>query len=197
MSSLPTLISKARANIIKIDPQARVFSDTELSVFLNEAQNKLATDFADELPEQQKKVDRSINAGQQEYLLNTVFPNYKKINYISMQECDIAEVSDNVGDASEYCIYGTTIYTNTIPSTSKIVKAFYASYLPEITMSIDCVLSTVNDLALAYYTSYLALLSVEKNEKAMGCLQTYQQTVARLITDNNRRVEHNFINYNY
>lgn len=195
MSSLASLISIARSNIIKIDPKARMFSDTELTVFFNEAQEKLQTDFADEIPEQQKKIDWTISAGVQEYTLNTVFPNYKKINYIALEQCDIQDVIDNTGEPSQYCIYGTSIYTNTIPSNSKIVKCFYASYLPEIVT--ECVLPRNYDLALCYYVSYLALMSVEKNDKAMWCLQSYQQAVAKLITDNNRRMEHNFINYTY
>jgi hypothetical protein len=95
MSSLASLISKARANIIKIDPKARMFSDTELTVFFNEAQDQIETDFADEIPEQQKRVIWTISAGVQEYVLNTVFPDYKKINHIDMQQCDINDVSDN------------------------------------------------------------------------------------------------------
>lgn len=172
-----------------------MFSDTELTVFFNEAQDQLETDFADEIPEQQKKVDWTISAGVQEYVLNTVFPEYKKIVYIAMEQCDIHDVSDNAGEPSQYCIYGTSIYTNTVPSNSKIVKTFYASHLPEIVT--DCVLPSNYDLTLCYYVSYLALMSVEKTDKAIWCLQTYTKAVWKLITDNNRRVEHNFINYNY
>jgi len=170
-----------------------MFSDTELTVFFNEAQDKLETDFADEIPEQQKKADWNISAGVQEYVLNTIFPEYKKINYISMEQCDIQEVLDNAWEPNQYCIYGTSIYTNTVPSNSKIVKTFYASHLPDIVT--ECVLPSNYNLALCYYASYLALMSVEKNEKAMWCLQSYQQAIAKLITDNNRRIEYNFINY--
>jgi hypothetical protein len=55
----------------------------------------METDFADEIPEQQKRVIWTISAGVQEYVLNTVFPDYKKINHIDMQQCDINDVSDN------------------------------------------------------------------------------------------------------
>ena len=195
MSSLTSLISKSRANVIKIDPQARVFSDAELTTFINESQNILSTDFSDDIPEQQKKVTWSIIAWQQEYVLDTVFSLYKKINHVSMDECDISEISDGIWDASRYCIYGTTIYTDTIPSSSKSVTVFYSAALPEITSSVNCTLPTKYDLALVYYASYLALMSIEKTEKAVWCLQMYQQEITRLITDNNRRMTHNFINY--
>jgi hypothetical protein len=127
--------------------------------------------------------------------LNTVFPDYKKINHIDMQQCDINDVSDNSWEPNKYSIYGASIFTNTVPNVSKTVKVFYASKLPEIVT--DCILPSNYDLALCYYVWYLALMSVEKNDKAMWCLQTYTKATAKLITDNNRRVEHNFINYNY
>jgi hypothetical protein len=61
MSSLATLISKTRSNVIKIDPQARMFSDNDLAVFLNNAQKRIETDLYDDIPEQQKRATRNIS----------------------------------------------------------------------------------------------------------------------------------------
>lgn len=195
MSTQASLISKARSNIIKIDPQARIFSDTELSTFLNEAQDKIETDMSDDIPEQQVKVNWDISTGTQEYLMATVLPNYKKINKIDMTQCSIDEVEEVTGEPNQYTIYWTTLYTNTIPSWSKSVKIFYSKKLPDISSSEDCVLPSEYDLALCYYASYLALNSIEKTQKANDAFGMYQQAINKLITTNNRRVEYNFINY--
>ena len=195
MSSQASLVSKARSNIIKIDPQARIFSDTELSVFLNEAQDKIETDMSDDIPEQQVKSTWSISTGTQEYLMSSVLPNYKKINHIDMNQCNIEEVVDSAGEPNQYCIYWTTLYTNTIPSWSKSVNIFYSKKLPDITTSEDCILPSEYDLALCYYASYLALNSVEKSQKAGEAFGMYKQAIDKLITTNNRRQTYNFINY--
>lgn len=195
MSSQASLISKARSNIIKIDPQARIFSDTELSVFLNEAQDKLETDFSDDIPEQQTKSTWSISVWTQEYTVNSVLPNYKKINHIDMDQCSIEDIEETTGEPNRYCIYWTSIYTNSIPSSSKSVKVFYSKRLPDITGTEDCILWSEYDLALCYYASYLALNSVEKTQKANDAFGMYKQVVDKLITTNNKRQTYNFINY--
>lgn len=195
MSTQAELISLARANVIKIDPKARMFSDTDLSAFLNEAQEVLQTDMYDDIPEQQDKATWNISTGTQEYLMSVVLPWYKKINKIDMDQCNIDDISDTVWEPSRYCIYGTTIYTNTIPSASKTVKIYYSKYLPQITSTVDCVLPREYNFAMVCYASYLALLSVEKTEKARNCYQEYEQAKAKLITINNRRQLYNFINY--
>lgn len=197
MISLSTLLSKTRANVIKIDPQARIFSDDELTTFLNEAQDKIETDLTDDLPEQQKKVNWTISAGTQEYTLLTVLPGYKKMNSIDLRQCSIDDVSDNAGVPGAYTIYGTSIYTDTIPSSSLTVSVKYSASLPTITSSVGCVLPEEYTLALAYYTAYLALESIEKKEKAMSSLQNYGQAISKLITTNNKRMQADFINYNY
>lgn len=195
MSSQSHLISVARSNIIKIDPKARMFSDTELWLFLNEAQEKLQMDMYDDIPEQQKRVVWNITTGIQEYDVETIMPWYKKMNSIDLEQCDISEITDDLWQPLSYCIYGTTMYTNTIPTASRVVKILYSAFLPEITSTLDCVLPKVYDYCLASYVAYLALLSVEKTDKAMMSIQQYENAKVKLITTNNRRQQFNFINY--
>lgn len=196
MITAQQLLSITRSNIIKIDPQARMFSDDELLTFLNDAQRQLEVDAGDEVPEQQKISNWSINTGQQEYVLNTLLPNYKKILYINLPQCDINDISDNLWQVGSYAVYGTSIYTDTIPSTSATYKVFYACTLPEITMLDWCILWIEYWLALWYYAGYLALLSVEKQQKAQDCYGQYKQEVARLVKNIFSRQQYNFINYN-
>lgn len=196
-STLSTLISKTRANVIKIDPQARMFSDDELATFLNEAQDKIEVDLSDDIPEQQKKVTWNISAWVQEYVLSTVMPWYKKMNSIDLSQCGIDDVSESVWVPMSYTIYGTTLYTDVIPSSSASYVVRYSSSLPTISTYEDCVLPDEYIMALAYYAAQLALHSVEKVEKANYCFQLYTQAVTKLITNNNRRMQANFINYNY
>jgi hypothetical protein len=163
---------------------------------LNNAQKRIETDLYDDIPEQQKRATRNISTWTQEYSLSVVLPWYKKINNIALNQCGMGGVSDNTWIVSAYCIYWTSIYTNTIPSSSQSVKVLCSASLPDITTYIDCVLPESYDLPLAYYAWYLALISVEKNDKAITCLQTYGQTISDIITTNNKRQEYNFINYN-
>ena len=57
-----------------------------------------------------------------------------------MSQCSIDDIEETTGEPSHYCIYGTTIYTNTIPSVSKTVRVYYSKRLPEITATEACVL---------------------------------------------------------
>ena len=197
MSSQSVLVSKARSNIIKIDPKARMFSDDELSLFLNEAQDKLEQDFSDDIPEQETISIWNILQWVQSYQMSIVLPDYKKINRIDMDQWNIEDITDSAWQPNKYCIYGTNLYVVSVPSVWKTVKVFYSKKLPEISSTQECVLWSEYDLALCYYASYLALNSVEKTQKASDSFGMYKSALDKLITTNNRRQTNQFINYQY
>jgi hypothetical protein len=60
------------------------------------------------------------------------------------------------------------------PDSTYILDMLYNKKLPEITDLVDSVLSTDMEDLVVLYTVYLMLLSVEKQQKAIMCLNQYE-----------------------
>lgn len=185
MSNLQNLRILTRTTYTKIDPNAKVRSDTTLNHYINEAQNQIIRDMNFDIPECESSTTITTTWGTTEYNKPTDFQRivgffqdgYKLTNTTKQQF--LLNRSSNTKPSSYY-IYGSKIWFYPTPDNTYTFDLLYKRKLPTITETIDCELPSDYDNAISLYSCYLMMISVEKQAKANMAIMEYNNEISKL-----------------
>lgn len=189
MSTLASLITLTR-EYIKIDPNARVFSDNTLTNFINRAYFQLQKDWHHEWRQCYDNATTLTIAGTQEYWLPTDFialnfVSYNNKSLIKSDRIKLKRLDSNnpmtSGTPNMYYLYGGNIWMYPIPNTTGTIDLEYLKRLPTLSSSQDSLFPADFDDAIALYASYIAFKSVNKMDLAQMSLWDYQQVLDTLF----------------
>lgn len=189
MSSLTTLRTKTRGQKIKIDPNSKIFSDSVLDGFINDAYFQIQKDWGFRWRENYDNTEQSSTAGTGEYSLPSDFVKLDLIRYngddlkkTTKKELKIQNSSlTTQGNPYYYYIYGNVYGIYPLPDSTKTIDIDYFKRLPTITTSVDSDFPIDFDNAIACYAAYLAFLSINKNDKAVSMYTAYVNWLDTLI----------------
>lgn len=189
MSTLASLITLTR-EYIKIDPNARVFSDSTLTNFINRAYFQLQKDWKHQWRECYDNATTPTVAGTQEYWLPTDFiaVNLVQYNNQSLDKTDRIELKRAInqnpmssGTPNMYYLYAGNVWLYPIPNTTGTIDLEYLKRLPTLSSSQDSLFPADFDDAIALYASYIAFKSVNKMDLAQMSLWDYSGVLGTLL----------------
>jgi len=187
MSTLASLITLTR-EYIKIDPNARVFSDTTLTNFISRAYFQLQKDGSHRWRECVADTNIATVAGQQDYALPADFLKADLVRYNNQwlsttdkRKINIIQGNNTTGTPNAYYIYGANLGMYPTPNTTGTIAFSYFKRLPTITASVDSLFPVDFDDGIALYASYIAFKSVNKMDMAAASLSDYGAVLGTLL----------------
>lgn len=189
MSTLSSLIGLTR-EYIKIDPNARVFSDSTLTNFINRAYFQLQKDWQHRWRECMDNATTPTIAGTQEYGLPTDFiaSNLVRYNNQTLKKTDRLELKRwnntnpmSSGTPAFYYLYWGNLGMYPIPTTTGTIDFEYLKRLPTLSSTQDSLFPVDFDDAIALYASYIAFKSVNKADLAQMSLWDYGAVLGTLL----------------
>lgn len=185
MASITDLRSITRQQY-RFDPNGRVFGDSELDLYINQAYKTVQREMWLLLDD--KEVITTIS-GTQEYSLPTTLYHIKSVN-LETQELPQGSYEDTSGittQAKPYQFYlretatGTTIGFQDIPDGAYTINLFYQWYREDLDSTHNASTPSQFDLLIALYAAYLAEYTLRGNtNNAVAKMQAYNAEKARL-----------------
>lgn len=182
MTNLSSLRTLAR-NQYRFDPNGRVFSDTELDGYLQQAYKHVQEQLGLLLD---NKESISTVSGTQEYLLPTTL--YKinddgvMIDTISLREASYEDTGGITTQAKPTRYYqretdtGLKIGFINTPDSTYTINVFYKGYRPTLSSSQGTTTNEKYDMLIALYAAYYAEYTLRGNtQNAIAKLQAYEQ----------------------
>lgn len=171
-----------RTTYLKIDPNAKVWSNDTLDIFINRGYERVQADFQYSMPECETSTTITTIAGTELYARPSdyvrmigLYDDTYNLTKTSKQQTMIARATES--KPSSYYLYGNNIGFYPVPDNAYSIDFLYNRKLPLLTDAQDSLLSVQYDDLINLYACYLMLLSVEKQQKAVACLAQY--TVAK------------------
>jgi hypothetical protein len=203
MSTLLELRSKLRTEI-KIDPNGRIWTDTALNGYINQALNQIQQDGDYNWHLNDGTRTENTVIGQSAYTLPT---NFVRIESGSLKY-DNGELMprsynylwtnnyfDDNGTPVFYALRGTSLYLAQKPDAIKVLTYLYRSKLDTLTVdATDSGLPTEFDILVTKWAAYLAWSTIKgRADKAVAAAQDYQEAIKGLNAQYlGRRLEENF-----
>lgn len=178
MSSLWDLRISTRSTYLKIDPNAKVWSNPTLDIFINSWYEQVQKDFQYSMPECETSTTINTVAGTEVYARPSdyvrmigLYDDTYNLTKTSKQQTMIARATES--KPSSYYLYGNNIGFYPVPDNTYSIDFLYNRKLPKLTDAQDSLLPEQYDDLINLYATYLMLLSVEKQQKAVACLSQY------------------------
>lgn len=178
MSSLATIRSNIRTTYLKIDPNAKVWSDGTVDYFSNIAYWQVQSDFWYSIPECEASTTITTIAATQEYdkpsdfaRVSGLFQDNFKLTPTSKQNTMINAAQQS--KPASYYLYWSKIGLYPTPDTTYTISMLYCRVLPSLSESQDSELPTDMEDLVVLWACYLMFLSVEKEAKARLILNQY------------------------
>lgn len=178
VTTLQDLRLLTRSTYLKIDPNAKVWSDDTLDVFINQAYHKVQSDMSFEWPEYETSVEITTVAWTETYTkpsdfvrLIWLYDDTYNLTKTSKQQTMIVRATES--KPSSYYLYGSSIGFYPVPDNAYTIDLLYYRQLPFLTSSQGSGLPYEYNQVIALYATYLMLISVEKQPKAIACLAEY------------------------
>lgn len=167
-----------RSTYLKIDPNAKVWSDDTLDVFINQAYHKIQSDMSFEWPEYETSTTITTVAGTEMYSKPSdfvriigLYDDTYNLTKTTKQQTMINRATQS--KPSSYYLYGSNIGFYPLPDNAYSIDLLYYRQLPLLTSSQGSGLPYEYNQVIALYATYLMLISVEKQNKAVACLAEY------------------------
>lgn len=178
MQTLSQLETSVRSSYLKIDPSAKIWSNSSLDYFLQTAYSKVQEDVQYAIPECETSTTISTINGTREYAipsdfarLGGLFYNTKKLGKTSKEQIYLYNSSNSI--PSQYYKYGSYIGLCPIPDAVYSLDMLYYKKLPALSSSQASLMGSELDDCVVLYACYLMFISVEKQAKATMCLAQY------------------------
>lgn len=183
MTSLNSLRTLARQQY-RFDPNGRVFSDSELDTYINQAYKTVQREMW--LLLEDKQVITTA-WGTQEYSLPANLYHINKVicNDTELVQTNFFDTDTTQGTPTLFYIKetatGTKIGLQATPNATFTLDIFYQGYRNDIDGTTDSSIPTEYDLLVALYTAYLAEYTLRGNtSNAVAKIQAYNAEKARL-----------------
>lgn len=181
MSSLSTLRSLVRQEMKNMDPNGKVWSDSQVDQAVNDAQRRVQRMGAFQWPANAATANVSVTAGVQESDLPSDFVKARRVRLLNvdLQETVKDDVfgDTSVGQPAFFYLEGTKIGLSPTPSGSGTIDMLYWKSLPTITDSVPCALPDDFDRAIGKAGAYYLLAGSPRYAQAA------QQKLAELTFD--------------
>jgi hypothetical protein len=182
MQTLSELETSVRSSYLKIDPTAKIWSNSSLDYFLQTAYSKVQQDVQYAIPECEGSTTISTVNGTREYALpsdfariNGLFYNTKPLGKTQKNQIYLYNSSNSI--PSQYYKYGSFIGLCPIPDAVYSIDMLYYKKLPVLSSSQASLMGSELEDCVVLYTCYLMFLSVEKQAKANMCLAQYTMAI--------------------
>ena len=176
-----------RNRYIKIDPNAKIWSNDVIDWYLDEWFTQIQGDGGYRWRENMADVQVTGVVNTQEYALPTDFVRVDLIRYnwqpllpTSKRAIKAYESNFTYGLPYQYYIYKGYYGLDPIPNQSFTIDFNYFKKL-YLTSSIDSEYPEEFNAAICSWAAYLAFLSVNKADRAAQCLADYEKTLSGLL----------------
>jgi len=176
-----------RTRYIKIDPNAKVWSNDVLDWYLEEGYTQIQGDWGRRWRENMADVQVAGVVNQQQYPLPADFVRVDLIRYNGQELLPTNKVTIKRYEQNftywlpyQYYIYQWNYGLDPIPNVGYTIdfNYFKKNYL---TAEIDSVYPDEFNAAICSWAAYLAFLSVNKIDRAEQCFADYEKTLAGLL----------------
>lgn len=178
MSSLWDLRVSTRSTYLKIDPNAKVWSNDVLDRYINTSYEQVQKDFQHSMPECETSTTIVTVGGQEVYArpadyvrMIGLYDDTYNLTKTSKQQTMINRATQS--KPSSYYLYGNNIGFYPVPDNAYSISFLYNRKLPKLTAIQDSALPEQYDDLINLYACYLMCISVEKQQKAVSCLSQY------------------------
>lgn len=164
MSSLSTLRSLTRGELKNVDPNGRVWSDSEIDNAVNNAFADVQAAGNFDWPANQKATTVPVVAGTAEYALPTGFVSVKALRGVSLRPMPVTYAQVVLaGPASGtpwgFYLYGDKLGLYPTPVAGDTLSMAYAAAHPKLTDSVPCAFAEEFDQAIACRAAYYVVRS--------------------------------------
>lgn len=177
-STLADLRVSTRETYVKIDPNAKVWSDNILDIYINSAYEKIQKDFQYSMPECETSTTITtiwwveLYAKPSDFIrIIGLYEDTYNLTRTTKQQTMIAKATES--KPSSYYLFWQNIGLYPIPDNAYSIDFLYNRKLPKLTSTQDSELPEEYDELINLYAAYLMLISVEKTQKAASCLGQY------------------------
>ena len=188
MTTLVNLRALAR-DYIKIDPNGKLFNDSNLDSLLNRAYFQVQKDWGHRWREQSETATLTTTAGTRTVALPSDFIKLEMASRWGLKFARTDKVTvrrTNPNDAqwqpNYYYIDGSNLALDPVPDATYSVVLDYFKRLPTITASVDSDLPADFDDAICLYATYLAFKSINKQDMAQVNLVDYLGNIQTLVS---------------